>query len=92
MKAVIVLAALTLALVACEQTYEDELADLVSFVAKNKLGNNNDMWIVKRNVFGELEKVALVFGFGDDADFCRQVIEDQMERYTATQYFCQPAN
>jgi hypothetical protein len=71
---------------------ETQLGLLEKFVAWNKVGQSSDIWIVKNNMFGQNEKVALVFGFMDDSEFCREVADLYMKRYPASRYSCALAN
>lgn len=72
--------------------YDSQVSRLETFVAWNKLGSSQDVWLIVRNAFGESEKVALIFGFMDDYEFCSEVAEMYGKRYPARRYMCSYAN
>jgi hypothetical protein len=75
-----------------QQSYEDQVAALEAHVKSNKIGNDSDMWLVTRNMFGDHEKVALIFGYWGDEQACNEYRELYTQRYPASEYYCQPAN
>lgn len=95
MKKIIIICALVLtsvALLSCEENYDDKLKRFVAGVSGNRLGGSSDYWIMKHNAFGQWEKVALVFGFMDDLKFCDDVIQLYMRWNPPERYMCMPAN
>lgn len=83
---------LAFSLVACSDSYENQLWRFEKFVSAGKIGTGRDQWLIKHNFFGDLEKVALIFGFMDDQKFCEEVAEMYMKRYPADRYMCTSAN
>jgi len=77
---------------ACEETPTDRIKKFESRVAANRLGSSTDYWIVKYNILGNWEKVALVFGFADDRSFCEELLDLYARRHPSERYRCQPAN
>jgi len=65
--------ALILLLAGCSDSLEDQAARYDKFVKANKYGYSRDQWLMKHNAFGDWEKVALVFGFMDDEEFCEDI-------------------
>lgn len=74
------------------QTYEDQLEILTELVKKKKIGKTPDFWLTKTNIAGEEDRVALVFGLWGDDQFCRDIADLYMLKYTQSQYYCLPAN
>jgi hypothetical protein len=79
-------------LVSCSPSYETQRGVLEKLVAWYRVGSSSDVWIIKHNMFGDNEKVGLVFGFLNDYEFCREVAELYMKRYPADNYSCALAN
>lgn len=79
-------------LVGCGDTYQDQSERLIHFVENNQVGSASDVWLVKLNAFGQLEKVALFFAFTDDLELCREMAELYMERHPVETYQCEMAN
>jgi hypothetical protein len=77
----------------CEENYTDRLKKFEQRIASNRVGAfSSDYWLVKLNVMGEWEKVALVFGFGDNRVACNDYAQLYMQRYTLARVICQAAN
>jgi len=77
----------------CEEHYADRIKKFEARIAANRLGAfSPDYWLVKHNAIGEWEKVALVFGFGDNRSACNDYAQLYMQRYTAARVICQAAN
>jgi hypothetical protein len=67
----LMLAALFLA--GCQKTYDDQMGALENHLRGNKVGQSSDVWLIKRNAFGDLEKTALFFGYWDDYSACSEM-------------------
>jgi hypothetical protein len=85
------IAVLLFALVGCAASYEQQLWRLEKLMAWNKIGSGSDVWLVKSS-FAGAHKVALVFGFYSDFEFCREIAELYMKRFPADSYSCSFAN
>jgi len=83
---------LCLSLAGCSDSLEDQQARIEKFVKSNRYGNSADQWLIKRNAFGDFEKVALVFGFMNDSEFCEDIATLYMGKYPRDRYICLPAN
>jgi hypothetical protein len=79
-------------LISCSPSFEAQTRLLEKVVEWNQIGPSKDVWLIKQSTPGEDEKVALVFGFVDDYEFCREVAEAYMLRYPASRYSCVIAN
>ncbi|MPZ36606.1 MAG: hypothetical protein GEU95_00855 [Rhizobiales bacterium] len=85
--------AIALAVLVSACSLEQQQWAMDKFVANNKFGSSADVWLVKRSMFdGSPIKVALIFGFGDDHEFCQEIAELYMKRYPASTYSCSFAN
>lgn len=84
---------LPLALVSCgaNPKAEDPADDLVAFVESHKIGKGVDQWIEIRNIAGEWEKTALIFGYLGDYDECQKALEGLKNTNYARDYRCVPA-
>lgn len=71
---------------------ESQTKRMETFASKNKMGSDSDYFLVKYNLLNEWEKVALVFGFMNDAEFCKEVAEMYMQKYPLSKYSCVRAN
>ena len=69
---------------------EVQKARLEGFVKDHPFGSSRDVWLVKQNFFGQYEKVALVFGFVNDYEFCDDVAQLYMRKYPNDRYMCVP--
>lgn len=79
-------------LAGCSDSLQDQMARLEKFVNAHQYGSSKDVWLIKKNAFGDFEKVALVFGFMSDREFCEEVADLYMKKYPADKYICFPAN
>ena len=70
----------------------DTTANLVEFVEDNKTGADTDHWIEMKNLAGEWEKTALVFGYIGDFEECQKAIAGLKKVNYAREYRCIPAN
>jgi hypothetical protein len=86
-----ILASLT-AIAGCEESYDDRIAKLEKFAAKNRLGDSADFWLAKKSIFGTTDKVALVFGLLDDYEMCSDLAALYSSKYPSAEYICVPAN
>jgi hypothetical protein len=59
-------------------------------IAKNEIGVSQNVWLVKRNAFGEYEKTTLVFGYMDDFAFCAEIAQLYMQNFPPDEYSCIP--
>ncbi|MAU59557.1 MAG: hypothetical protein CMI62_02375 [Parvibaculum sp.] len=87
----LVLLALVVALAACKENYDDQVARIEKVVAGKPVGSGADFWLVKGS-FGVDDKVALVFGYMDDGGGCIEIAELLNERYPSARYTCTSAN
>lgn len=74
---------------------EGEIANYASFVKyvqTNRVGQDNDDWIEMKNMAGEWEKTALVFGYIGDYDECVKAIAGLKRANPNREYRCVPAN
>lgn len=83
---------MVIALPGCKTSYEDQSADLSNYVSKHRIGSSPDVYLVKRNMIGEWERVALIYGFAPDYEFCQETAGLYMAKYPASEYSCQIAN
>lgn len=91
MRHVVLLTLLSGILGACDDSYDDQVNTLQKHVAGNPLGSSSDYWLVKGS-FGVEDRVALVFGYIDDAAACGEWADILNERYPEGRYTCRPAN
>lgn len=76
----------------CEKGLEDQQEKLNRFVAKNRYGSTADMWLLRDGMAGR-ERVALIYGFAPDAEFCNEVAEMYNAKYPrGARYSCERAN
>lgn len=92
MRGVVALLAATLLLAGCQKTYEDQLGSLEQHTRGNRVGQSADVWLIKRNAFGDMEKVALFFGYWDDFSACSEMASMYMQRHPGDAYSCGYAN
>lgn len=79
-------------LASCSDSYEKQQQALESYINKKQLGSSKDYWLTKKNMFGDWEKTALIFGYMDDYDVCTDLAAMYMMKYPADTYNCMPAN
>lgn len=84
--------ALVLCLAGCDDSLESQRASLDKFVAKSRIGSSSDVWLTKFNALGDWERVALIFGFMDDREFCEDIAQLYMKKYPVDRYRCDRAN
>lgn len=82
---------MAVALSGCGQSYDSQSARLSRFVGLNKVGSSADYYLVKHGMGGP-ERVALVYGFASDFEFCVEVATLYSEKYPADRYTCEAAN
>lgn len=76
------------ALAGCsDKSYTEQSEALQKTVAKEKIGSSVDYYLTKNGN----ERIALVFGMGDDFAFCSELAELYMGRYPLDRYSCVPA-
>jgi hypothetical protein len=91
----ITLTALALVTISACRSHNSEIEgmkDLESYVAKNKIGADEDQWIEMRNMTGQWERVGLVFGFLGVLGECQNAIAGLKKINFAREYRCVPAN
>lgn len=76
----------------CKDSLESQHERIEKFVKTNRIGSGSDAWLIKHNTFGDFERVALVFGFINDSEFCQDIAELYMKKYPADRYICMLAN
>lgn len=81
-----------LLLSSCSEDLESQTTRLEKFVSSNKIGRGKDVWLIKHNALGQPEKVALIFGYIDDHQFCSEVAAMYMRKYHLDRYSCSFAN
>lgn len=81
----------SIALAGCAMSLERQHGLVGAFFSWVQVGSGRDYYLVKTGLAGR-ERVAVIFGFLDDAKFCREVAEAQMARYPNDRYSCEPAN
>jgi len=80
-----------LLLAACKPEYGDQVKKLEKFLAGNQIGSSPDYWLVKQTL-GLDDRVAVVFGFLNDLEFCQAIADLYVKRFPADRYTCVPAN
>ena len=91
MKRSLALAGLVLFLFACSKSYEDQVSELVSYMSGHRIGSSSDVWLVKGNL-GLTDRVALIFGYASDMDFCTEIATLYTKKYPGDVYTCIFAN
>lgn len=92
-----VIAGVLLAVVApilggCERSYEQQTEKLYRFAKNNRIGSSPDYYLVKASGMAGPDRVALVFGMGEDFTFCSELAALYMDKYPADSYTCEMAN
>lgn len=75
-----------------EATYDKRVDAIADEAAKGPIGLSADYWFEKHNSYGEWERVALIFGYGDDYDGCTSIATAYKASFPADEYRCSPAN
>lgn len=75
-----------------EPDYEDQFAAFEKYVKKQQLGSTPDVWLVRINVLGEPERVALIFGMWGDEEYCLSIVDLFRQRWQDRNYRCEIAN
>jgi len=75
----------------CSDSYESQSARVDKFFSKNKIGSGVDYFLVKQSFAGP-ERVAVIYGFMSDSEFCNEVAALYMTKYPRDRYFCEAAN
>jgi hypothetical protein len=85
---------LTVSLTSCSAGNDelDPTQDLVEFVESHKTGQDVDHWIELKNMAGEWEKTALIFGYVGDYEECQKALSGLKKENYAREYRCVPAN
>lgn len=61
-------------------------------IVPNIEGSARDFWIATVNAMGELERVGLIFGLGDNLAFCQDAVDGYRDRFPNSRFICIPAN
>jgi hypothetical protein len=70
----------------------DQTAEFSKHVNSNKLGVDKDVWIEMKNMAGQWEKTALVFGYVGDFEECEKMAAGLKKVNFAREYRCVPAD
>lgn len=73
-----------------QQTLEDQISGLESFLASNRIGSSKDVWLIKASYIRD--PVAVFFGYLDDWEACYEFQALYTQRYPADTYRCEYAN
>lgn len=83
---------LLLAAGGCSESLDDQYAKVERFAENNQTGQSPDAWLVKNGLAGP-ERVALIFGFVPDSEFCIEVADMYNKKYPdGGRYTCELAN
>ncbi|WP_157726251.1 hypothetical protein [Xanthomonas citri] len=85
-------ALLALVSASCTKSYEDQSAALSNYVSKHRVGSTSDYYLVKTNIAGQPERVALIYGMAPDFEFCQETAQLYMRKYPASHFACEQAN
>ena len=91
-RVILLVAALSIALSGCGGSYERQIKTLEAVIRWIQVGNSNDYWLEMKNALGQWERVALVFGYWDDYEGCKDIIRLLGKENYAREYRCVPAN
>lgn len=75
----------------CAGSYDRQVEGLASYAKRHKIGGSADFYLVKNGMAGP-DRVALVFGMGDDFSFCMELAELYTQKYPSDTYWCEAAN
>jgi hypothetical protein len=75
----------------CGDSYEKQVDRLEKHVQNDKIGGSTDHWLVKGST-GEMDRVALFFGYMDDFAACHEVATMLNQRHPNGRFGCWPAN
>lgn len=90
----IAIAACGSGLLACSPASDEVpgFAALERQVQGTRIGRTQDQWIEMRNLIGEWERTALIFGYADDYGECIKAIDGLKAVNFDREYRCVPAN
>ena len=71
--------------------YAAQVRLLENLMKKNTVGSSKDFWLEKDTAWG-WEKVALIFGYGDDYDGCFDIKQTLETKWAGAVYRCVKAN
>lgn len=91
-KSTVLLLAVLLGVTGCEPSLEDQIEGFEKFVAKGQVGYSPDFYLAKKNMRGDWENVALIYGYGDDHEVCQDLAELYVQKYPSDEYTCLQAN
>ncbi len=91
--AIIVLAIALSILAGCDESYDDQLSRLKSYVAERKVGNSSDVWLEQASGLqpGQWDEIALIFGFADDYAACVDFKNAYTNTHPLIELRCVPA-
>ena len=72
--------------------YADQEKRLFAYVDEHRMGESADVWLEKLSIGMQWDRVALIFGYGDDYAACMDIAEALGKRFTAAQYRCSVAS
>jgi hypothetical protein len=61
-------------------------------IKTNVPDTSREYWLALINVFGDKDRIGVIFGMGDNLAFCQEVADLYRSRYPNSKYFCEPAN
>lgn len=70
----------------------ERMKNLLEYVSENRAGRASDSWVEMKNLYGEWERVGLIFGYADDFDECTKAIAGLKKVNYAREYRCTLAN
>lgn len=85
---IVIVAALSVS--GCDSKVDRQQRWIDWFFAVGETGSSRDYYLVGGAFVPS--RVAVVYGMGDDGAFCRELAELYMQRYTASNWYCEPAN
>lgn len=83
--------ALGACLSSCGDGYNHQISAIELFFKTGRTGSSSDYYLVKIGLAGP-DKVAVIFGFMDDKEFCEDIAKLYMSKYPAASYRCEKAN
>ncbi len=75
-----------------KKSLEAQEEAIESFFRKNRFGSAPDVYLTKLNALGQQERVAIIYGFMDDLEFCGEVAELYQRKHPEAKYSCSLAN
>lgn len=75
----------------CQQSLDSQHNKLESFVKRHQVGSSPDVYLIKHGLAGP-ERVALIYGFVPDSEFCFEIADIYTKKYPDSSYTCERAN